>query len=204
MAFDDDDPLRVLAISGSLRARSSNTELLRAVGMLAPTGVRVALYNGLGTLPLFNPDLDEEGAFAPNTVRTLRDLIDAADALVISSPEYAHGVPGALKNALDWLVSAPEMPGKPVAVLNASARSTHAHAALVETLATMSGAVSAEASVTVPLDGRRLGAGAMTADADLAARLEAAVAALARDAAAYRERRTPPRLRDVAALWRPR
>ena len=86
------------------------------------------MYDGLARLPHFNPDLDEEGAVAPPAVAELRDLVTAADLLVICSPEYAHGLPGALKNALDWLVSSPAMVGKRVTIINASSRSTYASA----------------------------------------------------------------------------
>src|SRR5204863_353467 len=115
---------RILAISGSLRARSSNTELLKAAAAVAPRSLRVALYTGLAELPHFNADLDVEGAVPPSAVHALRASVAAADGILICSPEYAHGVPGTLKNAFDWLVSGPEIPGKPIGLLNASARST--------------------------------------------------------------------------------
>ena len=100
----------LLGLSGSLRARSSNTEALRAAAMLAPEWATVTLFSGLAGLPHFNPDLDVEGAVLPVPVREFRAQVDAADALLICSPEYAHGVPGSLKNALDWLVSGAEIP----------------------------------------------------------------------------------------------
>jgi chromate reductase len=181
----------VLAISGSLRARSSNTELLRALGLVAPTMVRVTLYEGLAAVPPFNPDLDDEGAVPPPVVHALRTRVAAADAVVICSPEYAHGVAGALKNALDWLVSFPALADKPVALLNASARSTIAHAALSETLRTMSTGWLPDASVTVPLDGRRLDAAQIAADPALARILRdvlARIEAAARPRAAAAER----------------
>jgi len=104
----------ILAISGSLRAGSLNSEVLRACALLAPPPVQVTLFDGLGALPHFNPDLDVEGVVLPAHVKDLRRRIGGADALLISSPEYAHGVPGSLKNALDWLVSAGEMLYKPI------------------------------------------------------------------------------------------
>jgi chromate reductase len=97
--------MRILAISGSLRAASSNTALLRAAAALAPEGMEVVLYGGLGDLPHFNPDL--EGA-APPAVIDLWARVREADGLLIACPEYAHGVPGAMKNALDWLVGGDE------------------------------------------------------------------------------------------------
>src|SRR6187551_2419294 len=103
----------ILAISGSLRTGSLNSEVLRACALLSPPPVQVTLYDGLGALPHFNPDLDVEGVVLPARVKDLRRRIGDADALLISTPEYAHGVPGSLKNALDWLVSAGEMLYKP-------------------------------------------------------------------------------------------
>ena len=88
--------LRVLTVSGSLRARSSNTEVLRALRLVAASQFSVTHYAGLATLPAFNPDLDEDGTPAPPSVQDLRNQIVNAQALVISSPEYAHGVPGSL------------------------------------------------------------------------------------------------------------
>jgi NAD(P)H-dependent FMN reductase len=84
-------------------------------------------YEGLAGLPHFNPDDDEDGGPVPPAVADLRARVIAADGWVISSPEYAHGVPGSLKNALDWLVSCPELPGKPVLLLNASAGVAASH-----------------------------------------------------------------------------
>ena len=130
--------VRIVAISGSLRHASSNATLLRALARVAPPDVEVVLYDGVGELPHFNPDLDEEGTEPPATVAALRRLLIDADAIVISSPEYAHGVPGTLKNMLDWLVSTGELVGKPVALLNASpVGGEYAQSSLAETLRTM-------------------------------------------------------------------
>jgi chromate reductase len=93
--------MRVLALSGSLRAASENTRLLHALARLVPAGMEVAVYSGLGVLPLFNPDIEIPN---PPAVATLRAAIKAADAVVIASPEYAHGVSAVIKNALDWMV----------------------------------------------------------------------------------------------------
>jgi NAD(P)H-dependent FMN reductase len=170
--------MKILTISGSLRARSSNTELLRAVQLVADPSWVFDHYDRLALLPPFNPDLDFEGATPPEPVRDLRARIAAADALLISSPEYAHGVPGSLKNALDWMVSDAAMIAKPIALLNASARSTFAHPQLAETLRTMSTALVEGASIVVPLDGRRLDAAGIAADPALAALLRAGLNAL--------------------------
>jgi chromate reductase len=129
--------MKVLAIPGSLRATSSNAALLRAAIGVAPPGTEVLLHDGLGELPHFSPDLDVDPV--PPAVAALRAQIGAVDALAISSPEYAHGMPGSLKNALDWLVSAFEPIDKPVLLISASpGGAAHAHAQLLEVLRTMS------------------------------------------------------------------
>jgi len=179
---------KILAISGSLRAHSSNTEVLRAAAILAPPSVRVSLYSGLASLPHFNPDLDGDGAVPPDAVQDLRSQVAEADGLLICSPEYAHGVPGALKNALDWLVSGAEILAKPIGLLNASPRSTIAQASLAETLRTMSTVLVAGASLELPLGGRRGDAASIAADPDLARVLGAALEAIASAAADYRRR----------------
>jgi NAD(P)H-dependent FMN reductase len=170
--------VKILTISGSLRARSSNTELLRAVQLVAEPSWTFDHYDGLASLPHFNPDDDLEGATPPEPVRDLRARIAAADALLICSPEYAHGVSGSMKNALDWMVSDAAMIGKPIGLLNASARSAFAHPQLAETLRTMSATVVDGASIVIPLDGRRLDAAGIAADPALASLLRRALDAL--------------------------
>jgi chromate reductase len=169
--------MKILAISGSLRRVSSNTALLLAAAALAPPGVEIALYGGLGDLPHFNPDLEED---EPPAVTDLRRRVQTADGLLISSPEYAHGVPGVMKNALDWLVGGSEFPGKPVALLNASPRATHAQESLTETIRTMSARFVPEASIAVPLLARKLDAAGIVADPELAGAIRTAVAAFTR------------------------
>ena len=105
----------------------------------------------------------------------LKRRLAHADGLIISSPEYARGVPGSLKNALDWLVGGSEFVDKPVALLSASSRSTYAFEALRTTLTTMSGRFVAEASITVPLLGRNLDAPAIAADVELSRALREAL-----------------------------
>jgi NAD(P)H-dependent FMN reductase len=131
--------MRIVAISGSLRARSSNDAILRALAeVAAPAGVVVARWERVGELPHFNPDLDGEGATPPPVVAELRATLRAAGAVVLCTPEYAHGVPGALKNLLDWLVSDGALVDKPVAVVaGAPSRGEFAYAQLTETLRTM-------------------------------------------------------------------
>ena len=171
--------MHLLALTGSLRARSINTELLRAAALLAPDDTTITFSEALGALPPFNPDLDEEGMLPPAPVAQLRAAIGAADGLLISCPEYAHGVAGSFKNLLDWLVSSPVMVGKPVCVLSASASSRFGPAQLTETLRTMSALVVTGEAVTVPVNGRRLDAAAIAADALLRGELTNAMAHVA-------------------------
>src|SRR6476661_4419656 len=171
--------MKIIGICGSLRRHSSNAALLRAAARAAPASVRVVMYDGLGELPHFNPDLDEEGTTPPAPVAALRSLLIDADAILISSPEYAHGVPGVLKNMLDWLVSTGELVGKPVALLNASpAGGSYAQAALLETLRTMNWKVVDAACCVEPFVSRKI-SGELTDDAALAV-LRAAIEALVR------------------------
>lgn len=178
-----------LGISGSLRARSINTEVLRAAVLVASPSIRIALFAGLGELPHFNPDLDADGVTLPAAVQAFRARVAAADGLLICSPEYAHGVPGVLKNALDWLVSGSEIPYKPIGLLNASPRSTHAQASLAETLRTMSTELVPGASIDLPLSGRRLDAAGIAGDPALARLLRGATEALAGAVPGYRRLR---------------
>jgi chromate reductase, NAD(P)H dehydrogenase (quinone) len=166
--------MRLLAISGSLRRASSNTTLLRAAALLAPDGVSVHLYGGLADLPAFNPDLDTDAP--PQPVADLRRCVGEADGLIISSPEYAHGIAGALKNALDWLVRSVEFPFTPVAIFNASPRATHAPAQLREVLVTMSARLVASAAVTLPLSGRIIDERQVAGEPQLADPLRVALA----------------------------
>jgi chromate reductase len=168
--------LEFLAISGSLRHRSSSTALLRAAALLASPGTRLIPFDGLGLLPPFNPDLDRD--LLQTAVGTLRARVAAADGLVLCSPEYAHGIPGVLKNALDWLVGGIEILAKPVALLNPSPRATHAQASLVEVLRTMGAHVVPRGLVAVPLAGRNPDAVSISAVPELAQLVRGALSAL--------------------------
>jgi chromate reductase len=115
--------VRILAVSGSLRAESYNTALARAAVALAPDGVEVELYDGLASLPHYSQDLDEAPEDLPEPVRDLREHIEAADALLVVTPEYNGSVPGVLKNALDWVSArhrGSSLWGKPVAIAGAT------------------------------------------------------------------------------------
>ena len=111
----------VCGIAGSLRQASLNRALLRATAELAPDGMEIRIFDRVGELPLYNQDVEEQGE--PEPVHALRSAIAEADALLIATPEYNHGVPGVLKNAIDWASRPPRrsvLDGKPTAILGAS------------------------------------------------------------------------------------
>jgi NAD(P)H-dependent FMN reductase len=164
--------MRILAISGSLRAQSSNGSVLEAASRLAPAGVEVVQYRGLAALPSFNPDDDVDPL--PPPVAEWRAEVARADALLFCSPEYARGVPGALKNALDWLVSGFEVIGKPIASINASPIAETGQTALLTTLRTIGNVVD-DASITLPLTSAQKTTDAIVMDAELSGALRAAL-----------------------------
>lgn len=154
--------MKILTLSGSLRTVSSNSATLEAAALLAPAGMVLTRYTGLAGLPHFNPDLD--GDAPPADVLELRRLVGAADGLLLSSPEYAHGMAGSFKNGLDWLVRSLEFPGKPVALINVAPRASHAEAQLREVLTTMSARLVDGAMLTLPIQGSKLDAAGIAAN----------------------------------------
>ena len=138
----------IFSISGSLREGSSNTQFLHTVKSVAPAGTEVIIYDKIGQLPHFNPDLDKDKA--PELVKELRGMINRSSAIIISTPEYAHGIPGSLKNALDWLVSTDVLSNKPVGIIMASASdASFAKESLVEVVRTMNGKVLPDLITTI-------------------------------------------------------
>jgi chromate reductase len=140
--------LTLFALCGSLRHHSINRASLQALQQLSSGYIDIVIDEDIGLLPLFNPD-NEQRYNAPLT--RIKQQLASADGLIIASPEYAHGISGVLKNALDWLVSGPEFVDKPIMLINTSVRAHHAQDALREVVTTMSGVIVEEACVTVPL-----------------------------------------------------
>jgi chromate reductase, NAD(P)H dehydrogenase (quinone) len=167
--------MQVLALSGSLRAASINTALLHAAVQLAPAGMTVQVFGGIADLPLFNIDLEQA---VPAPVAALRAAVAGADALLIASPEYAHGVSGVMKNTLDWLVSLEAFVGKPVALLNAQPRAQFSDPALREILTTMSADLVQPASIALTLTADTLTEAGMLASESVSAAVRAAMVAL--------------------------
>ena len=142
----------ILCISGSARTRSTNTILLRAIAAHCADLARFGEAPRVDMLPVFSPDY--EGDQTPAGVLTFARSVGEADGLLIAAPEYAHGIPGGLKNALDWLVSRSEFPDKPVMMVHASVRGAHAKAALAEVLRTMSARLISDDGFSLHLMGK--------------------------------------------------
>lgn len=167
-----------------MRQSSSTAALARAAARLAPPGVAVDIYDGLAALPPFSPDLDVEPL--PPPVAQLRAAIGSSAGLILTTPEYAHGMPGTLKNLLDWLVSATEPIGMPVLLVSASpGGAAHAHAQFSEVLRTMN-LLLVDGGAHV-FSRAKLDARGEVADAALLAAIEAGLAQLVALAAAPRE-----------------
>ena len=141
--------MKILAISGSLRNASKNTTLLRAAKLIAETPLEITMYEELDQIPPFNPDLDVVPA--PAAVSRFRAALNESSVVIFSTPEYAHGIPGSLKNLLDWVVGSGELSEKPVALLHASARGEYAQASLREVLKTMNANLLTDAETTLSL-----------------------------------------------------
>lgn len=127
--------------------------------------MNIRLFNGLGEIPLFNPDIEDN---PPSSVVTFRSDIMASDGIIISSPEYAHGVTGAVKNALDWIVGSGEFVNKPTAILNAGPRSSIAYESLKEIVRTIDGQIVPGASIDVPILGNQQAVEGLEIDPEIA------------------------------------
>lgn len=139
----------ILAVPGSLSVQSSNMHILRHIGNhYIPGTINFIIYNGVGQLPHFSPSIDTEPV--PEAVKDWRQQLDAADAVLICTPEYAFGVPGALKNALDWTVSSDNFGKKPLGIITASSKGDNAHASLQLTFKALGAAVAEKALLLIP------------------------------------------------------
>ncbi len=169
----------VLMICGSVRDGSVNAAVLRTAAEFLPEGVCAVLHEGLVTLPHFNPDLDREPL--PPPVVALRAAIAAASALLISTPEYAGAMPGALKNLLEWTVGGTETSGKRTGWLNPSTGPTRAagtYASLGIVLRYTDAAIIDAACVDVPVPRALIGADGRITDENIRARIAEAMQAL--------------------------
>lgn len=179
--------MKLAAISGSLRAESSNSALLRALPFLAPVGMEIVVFDSLADLPHYSPEWDTDTP--PASVLRWRNALREVDAALFCTPEYAHGMPGSLKNALDWLVSSGEFDGgKPCAALSASPSvrgGDRALAWLAQTLAVLGAHVPPAATFAIPFVRKRINVQGHVFEPALADALHLALQSLA-DAAAQR------------------
>ncbi|NIG53006.1 NADPH-dependent FMN reductase [Chitinophaga sp. Cy-1792] len=141
------EKISVLAISGSTRAQSSNHQLIHGITKKYADKIAVTFFDDLTTLPFFNPDIDNETP--PASVTAFREAVRAADAVLICTPEYAIGVPGVLKNALDWAVSNMAFSQKPVALITAGTAGFHAHKSLLGTLLIIESSISEDMQLVI-------------------------------------------------------
>ena len=181
------DTIRILLISGSMRAASTNSALLRTAQLVAPPGVTTTLFEGLTELPPFNPDDDREPL--PPSVATLRGRIARSQAVLISTPEYAGALPGSFKNLLDWTVGGGEIYRRPVAWINASSLPTgaaDAHASLNKVLGYLSVDLVAAACLHIPVARSAVGEDGLIADAEIRTQLIAVLTSLAHHASTAR------------------
>lgn len=139
---------RVLFICGSTRKESSNLNLIRAIIDLTKDTFDSSIFPDLTTIPHFNPDLDTETP--PPAVENFRQQLRSTDGILICTPEYAMGVPGTLKNAIDWTVSSCEFSHKPTALITASSVGQKGHASLLETLKIIESTITEETQLLIP------------------------------------------------------
>ncbi|MFA6457150.1 MAG: NADPH-dependent FMN reductase [Bacteroidota bacterium] len=146
---------KILAIPGSNRIHSTHLNLIRTITTLAEGKFDVIEYNTIGGLPHFNPDIDNGSS--PQPVIEFRRQLQAVDGVLICTPEYAMGVPGTLKNALDWTVSSADFYRKPVSLITASSVGQKGHAALMETLNIIGSVITAETQLIIPFIKTKIG-----------------------------------------------
>jgi len=172
--------MRILGISGSLRRDSHNTRLLRGVGNLLPDGVELELFDQLGAIPAYSEDEEHE---TPPAVAALKAAIGGADAVLVATPEYNASIPGALKNALDWVsrpVQGTPLMGKPAAVIGASTGLFGAVWAQAETRKVLStiGARVVDREIPIPQADEAIGEDGLPLDDDARELLEATLTEL--------------------------
>jgi NAD(P)H-dependent FMN reductase len=183
------ESVRILLVSGSTRALSSNTAALRTAQAVAPEGVTTILYDGLSDLPAFNPDESGDGDGVHAAVAGLRRQLTDADAVLFCTPEYAGTLPGSLKNLLDWTVGGGELYGKPVAWINVAnpGRGDGAQATLASVLGYVGAVAIESACAHTPVGRDAIGPDGLVADPVIRDRLASVCHELVRGVAALGE-----------------
>ncbi len=139
--------IEIAAICGSTKKNSLNLSLIKAVAELTKEDFEFNIISNIDQVPHFNPDLDND--FPHESVSKLRSQLKEVDAILICTPEYAMGVPGTLKNAIDWTVSSCEFSHKPTALITASSQGQKGHATLLETLKIIEANISEETQLLI-------------------------------------------------------
>ncbi len=168
--------LKILAISGSTRKSSSNLNLINAIAKLTTDFWNVDIFLSLADIPHFNPDLDNENP--PQQVIEFRKQLKDADGILICTPEYAIGVPGTLKNAIDWTVSSMEFSQKPVALITAGTSGEKAHTSLLGTLLIIESKITSDAQLVVSGVKAKVNDKAEITDADTLLKIKKLIASL--------------------------
>jgi chromate reductase len=165
---------KIIAIPGSTRQQSSNLSIINAIVDLYADDLSITIYNGIGHLPQFNPD-DDVTVVKPE-VAHFRQLLADADGILICTPEYARGVPGALKNAIDWTVSSSSFPNKPTVLITASTDGNYGHRALMETLKAIEAGNVEQLQMVIPFVKTKISTGGKITDASTFAELQSLMA----------------------------
>lgn len=171
---------RIFAISGSLRAQSTNSKIIQYLADLSGELFRLNIYQDLSRLPAFNPDLDAEGSEPPAEVSDFRKKIRESDGVLICTPEYVFGVPGALKNAIDWTVSSGEFIKKPTVLITASGLGEKAHESLLLTLKTLEAIIEPRSALLISHARTKLDADGEVSDVETIEALKFVVDSLAK------------------------
>jgi chromate reductase len=161
---------KLFAICGSTKKSSVNLSLIKAIAELSADDFELRIFNSIDQLPHFNPDLDSETP--PDAITAFRKLLRESDAVLICTPEYAMGVPGSLKNALDWTVSSAEFMHKPTALITASSQGQKGHAALLETLKIIECSITDETSLLISFVKTRVSSDGRITDPDTKEQVE--------------------------------
>jgi chromate reductase, NAD(P)H dehydrogenase (quinone) len=165
--------ITILAVSGSLRATSANTQLLKDIQRWAPSAIEFIIYQDLPSIPAFD-DSAEEG----DAVMEWRRQLSEADGVFICSPEYAFGIPGALKNAIDWTVRTGELVNKPLALVTAASSGDKAHAAWLNIFTALSANIPEGGALLIPFIRTKLNDKGEIADAATKNAVQAVLQAL--------------------------
>lgn len=152
----------ILAISGSLRAKSTNLTIIENIARMFADKINVTIYQGLANLPHFNPDL-EAGAPVPE-VEDFRRRIREADGVLICTPEYVFSIPGALKNALEWTVGTSDFAGRPAALITASSLGEKTHESLFLVLKTIEAKIAENTALLISGARTKINSGGELAD----------------------------------------